>query len=156
RVVPCPLRAARCTVPDSVRGATPRRTWRPRSHAAQDSSRIPFVSSPTLNGWQRSPVPVFDAQCAARRRATLGRSPLGCRAGEEPNGLADQDTTEGVRVADAAHEGPPAADSGGLAEREVAILAFERRWWQHAGAKEQAIREEFGLSAARYYQLLGA
>jgi hypothetical protein len=44
----------------------------------------------------------------------------------------------------------------GLSERDAAILAFERQWWRHAGAKEQAIREEFGLSAARYYQLLGA
>jgi hypothetical protein len=44
----------------------------------------------------------------------------------------------------------------GLGERDRSILAFERQWWRHAGAKEQAIREEFGLSAARYYQLLGA
>ncbi len=43
-----------------------------------------------------------------------------------------------------------------LSERDLAILAFERQWWRHAGAKEQAIREEFALSAARYYQLLGA
>jgi len=43
-----------------------------------------------------------------------------------------------------------------LSARDVAILAFERTWWKHAGAKEQAIRDEFGLSAARYYQLLGA
>lgn len=43
-----------------------------------------------------------------------------------------------------------------LSERDMAILAFERQWWRHAGAKEQAIREDFGLSAARYYQLLGA
>jgi hypothetical protein len=43
-----------------------------------------------------------------------------------------------------------------LPERDAAILAFERQWWKHAGLKEQAIREEFGLSAARYYQLLGA
>ncbi|HEY8588682.1 MAG TPA: DUF3263 domain-containing protein [Naasia sp.] len=42
-----------------------------------------------------------------------------------------------------------------LSERDVAILAFERTWWRHAGAKEEAIREEFGISAARYYQLLG-
>jgi Protein of unknown function (DUF3263) len=48
---------------------------------------------------------------------------------------------------------PPAA---ALGDRDVAILAFERTWWRHAGAKEEAIREEFGLSAARYYQLLGA
>ena len=43
-----------------------------------------------------------------------------------------------------------------LSARDIAILAFERTWWKHAGAKELAIRDEFGLSAARYYQLLGA
>ncbi|QSB15090.1 DUF3263 domain-containing protein [Natronosporangium hydrolyticum] len=41
-----------------------------------------------------------------------------------------------------------------LGEQARAILAFERRWWRHAGAKEQAIRDTFGLSATRYYQLL--
>ena len=43
----------------------------------------------------------------------------------------------------------------GLSERDLAVLEFERRWWKHAGAKEQAIRAQFGLSAARYYQVLG-
>ncbi|SMG31889.1 DUF3263 domain-containing protein [Agreia pratensis] len=43
-----------------------------------------------------------------------------------------------------------------LSARDIAMLTFERTWWKHAGAKEQAIRDEFGLSAARYYQLLGA
>jgi hypothetical protein len=42
-----------------------------------------------------------------------------------------------------------------LSDRDRAILEFERRWWEHAGAKEQAIRDQFGLSAARYYQVLG-
>jgi hypothetical protein len=41
-----------------------------------------------------------------------------------------------------------------LTEREEQILAFERRWWKHAGSKEQAIRDTFDLSATRYYQLL--
>jgi hypothetical protein len=41
-----------------------------------------------------------------------------------------------------------------LTEREQEILAFERKWWKHAGAKEQAIRDAFDLSATRYYQLL--
>jgi hypothetical protein len=41
-----------------------------------------------------------------------------------------------------------------LTERELAILAFERQWWRHAGAKEQAIRDTFDISATRYYQLL--
>lgn len=41
-----------------------------------------------------------------------------------------------------------------LTDRERQVLAFERRWWRHAGAKEQAIRDTFGLSATRYYQIL--
>jgi hypothetical protein len=47
------------------------------------------------------------------------------------------------------------ASRPGLSERDLAVLEFERRWWKHAGAKEQAIRDQFGLSAARYYQVLG-
>jgi hypothetical protein len=43
-----------------------------------------------------------------------------------------------------------------LSEREVEILAFEGRWWKHAGSKEQAVRDTFGLSSTRYYQLLNA
>ncbi len=42
----------------------------------------------------------------------------------------------------------------GLDERSRAILDFERGWWRFAGAKEQAIREQFDLSATRYNQLL--
>ncbi len=43
-----------------------------------------------------------------------------------------------------------------LSERDSDILAFERHWWKFAGAKEQAIRERFELSATRYYQVLNA
>ncbi|WP_394769882.1 DUF3263 domain-containing protein [Lacisediminihabitans sp.] len=43
-----------------------------------------------------------------------------------------------------------------IAERTQRILEFEHQWWKHAGAKEEAIRAQFGLSAARYYQLLNA
>jgi hypothetical protein len=34
------------------------------------------------------------------------------------------------------------------------ILDFERGWWKSPGRKELAVRERFGLSPARYYQLL--
>jgi len=44
----------------------------------------------------------------------------------------------------------------GLDERSRAILDFERGWWRFAGAKEQAIREQFDLSVTRYNQLLNA
>jgi hypothetical protein len=43
-----------------------------------------------------------------------------------------------------------------LTEREQQILALERQWWKYAGAKEQAIRELFDLSATHYYQILNA
>lgn len=53
------------------------------------------------------------------------------------------------------------ADEGGdspsaLTDREREILAFERHWWKYAGAKEQAVRELFGVSPTRYYQVLNA
>jgi hypothetical protein len=46
------------------------------------------------------------------------------------------------------------AGPAALTDREEQILAFERKWWKHAGSKEQAIRDAFSLSATRYYQLL--
>jgi hypothetical protein len=47
-----------------------------------------------------------------------------------------------------------AANGDGLTRRDREILAFERQWWKYAGAKEQAIRELFDMSATRYYQIL--
>ncbi|SDL70362.1 Protein of unknown function [Arthrobacter sp. ok362] len=60
--------------------------------------------------------------------------------------------------------GFPAADAdlGGvsaespLSARDQQMLALERQWWKYAGAKEQAIRELFDLSATHYYQILNA
>ncbi len=43
-----------------------------------------------------------------------------------------------------------------LSDRDQQVLAFERQWWKYAGAKEQAIRELFDMSATRYYQVLNA
>jgi len=51
----------------------------------------------------------------------------------------------------------PRPDGGArveLSERDGRILAFEQGWWRHPGAKEEAIRAEFGLSSTRYYQIL--
>lgn len=44
---------------------------------------------------------------------------------------------------------------GELTERDRAILALETSWPRHGGAKEEIIRAQLGMSAARYYQLLG-
>jgi len=50
----------------------------------------------------------------------------------------------------------PSAVTGELGERDRAILEFERQWWKYAGAKEQAVRDLFDMSATRYYQVLNA
>jgi hypothetical protein len=45
---------------------------------------------------------------------------------------------------------------GDLTDVERQILDFERQWWKYAGAKEQAIRDNFGMSATAYFQQLNA
>src|SRR5262245_11294872 len=52
--------------------------------------------------------------------------------------------------------GPAIGGAAGLSERDQRILSFERQWWKYAGAKEQAVRELFDMSATRYYQVLNA
>ena len=55
------------------------------------------------------------------------------------------------------HAPDPVEETGaGLSERDTAMLDLERQWWKYAGAKEQAIRELFDLSATHYYQILNA
>ena len=53
-----------------------------------------------------------------------------------------------------AWEQDAAPAAGPLGARERGVLAFERQWWRHAGAKEEAIRREFGVGPTAYYQLL--
>jgi hypothetical protein len=43
-----------------------------------------------------------------------------------------------------------------LSDRDQSVLEFERHWWKYAGAKEQAIRDQFDMSSTRYYQVLNA
>ena len=62
-----------------------------------------------------------------------------------------------MQSAHAAAGNGDADESGdGLTRRDREILAFERQWWKFAGAKEQAIRDQFQMSATRYYQVLNA
>lgn len=72
----------------------------------------------------------------------------------QPSGIEEDDS---VDTDPAPAPAPaPAVESTGLDERDQQILAFERQWWRQAGAKEQAIRDTFGVSTTRYYQLLNA
>lgn len=49
---------------------------------------------------------------------------------------------------------PDLRTNGALTDLEVAILAFEARPWPKAGVKMTAIRDTFGWSETRYYQVL--
>jgi len=42
----------------------------------------------------------------------------------------------------------------GLSDRDRVMLDFEGSWWRAGGSKEEAIKARFGLSAARYYQIM--
>jgi Protein of unknown function (DUF3263) len=66
------------------------------------------------------------------------------------------DAAEVLGAAGAAGPVPAAEPADGLTRREREILSFERQWWKYAGAKEQAIRDLFDMSATRYYQVLNA
>lgn len=52
------------------------------------------------------------------------------------------------------HSGTATRDAT-LTEREHRMLGFEGRDWPNPAQKAEAIRSEFGLSAARYYRILG-
>ena len=85
----------------------------------------------------------------------MGR-PGDARAEPPVDPAADEDVASDEGVDIPRQRSDPAAEQTGLTEREQAILTFERKWWKHAGAKEQAIRDAFDLSATRYYQVLNA
>jgi hypothetical protein len=105
-----------------------------------------------------------------RREIGPVRSPV--EHDDEPDGdlrsgrdatLFEPDPADRQAEADALAESDQLGEAGAVAvldaptaltERESEILVFEKRWWRHAGAKEQAIREQFDLSATRYYQIL--
>jgi len=68
-----------------------------------------------------------------------------------PEPMAPQST--GLALEDLAAE---TRKDSPLSDRDQQMLALERQWWKYAGAKEQAIRELFNLSATHYYQILNA
>lgn len=61
-----------------------------------------------------------------------------------------------VRMDSGAARLDPEEAAAALSDRDRRILEFERQWWKYAGAKEEAIKELFSMSATRYYQVLNA
>jgi hypothetical protein len=75
---------------------------------------------------------------------------------EAANALDEVTTTLSAVELHELSTAPAPAPGSGLSDRDREILTFERQWWRYAGAKEQAIRDLFGLSATRYYQILNS
>jgi hypothetical protein len=71
---------------------------------------------------------------------------------------APSETPDAVPAARSEADPAPAEapDPAALSERDRALLAFEKQHWKYSGAKEQAIRDRFEMSATRYYQVLNA
>ncbi len=62
-----------------------------------------------------------------------------------------------LQVMESEHPDQPSGSSwGALSDLERDVLDFANLRWRYGGAKEAAIREQFGWSATRYYQVLGA
>ncbi|WP_235965735.1 DUF3263 domain-containing protein [Micromonospora rubida] len=141
--------------------ASPAATDRPEPSGANVREGVtvpPPRSAPesTTPATPGSPLPGGPAGPAATGPAIPGpATPCHDASGHdapEPVTVALAESADGAD--DAGTAGPVAATAAGLTERELRILAFEQQWWRHAGAKEQAIRDAFGVSATRYYQLL--
>jgi hypothetical protein len=75
---------------------------------------------------------------------------------EDPEQADAPAAADAPEVLDAPTTAAAATAGTPLGARERAVLDFERRRWKHAGAKEQAIRDTFDLSATRYFQILNA
>ena len=52
--------------------------------------------------------------------------------------------------------GQPAPTAASCPSATATSSSFERQWWKYAGAKEQAVRDQFDMSSTRYYQVLNA
>jgi hypothetical protein len=69
---------------------------------------------------------------------------------DDPTPVVSPPRPEGLVAASAQVPAP------GLSRREHEMLTFERQWWRRPGAKETAIRDRFGVTPTRYYQVLNA
>jgi hypothetical protein len=101
---------------------------------------------------------LFDSRGTAEHDLLDGRGMVGIDEFPDVGGVVDLDAPDLFREPAGSDLVPaarvPAETEGPLTERQREMLRFERTWWRHAGSKEQAIRENFDLSATRYYQML--
>ena len=74
----------------------------------------------------------------------------------ETNDIGVVSAYDGAMIVVGSPQPEQSEPAGELSARDAEILSFERQWWKFAGAKEQAVRDKFQMSATRYYQVLNA
>lgn len=84
---------------------------------------------------------------AARLRAVAAPRPYPCGTEGEEAGMGEAAVDRSGEHA--------ARDGGGLSERDLAVLALEAEFPRHTPGKDEAIRVRLGLTATRYYRILG-
>jgi hypothetical protein len=110
------------------------------------ADRLRQINITWCNGAREITRVWFDHEARSQMDAAEALTPAGEPAGGGRHPGRTQRASEARR----------ASESTGLTERERTMLAFEGQWWKYAGAKEQAIRELFDMSATRYYQVLNS
>ncbi len=128
--------------------------------AVAETSREPAIPADAIPA--DAPDATATSQEPTAPEAPGGRTPAGPETPEtpeapdrrEPSRPGEPDSAEASD--DAAASDDTTASGGGLSERDLGILDFERLWWKHAGAKERAVRDRFGCSPTRYYQALNS
>lgn len=105
-----------------------------------ESDTAPTAAEPSGDGW------------TGDRRGRSAVPPP--RSAPDAEAVASADLESDAAASDDVASPVAGTPTTGLTGRERDILDFEQQWWRHPGAKEQAIRDRFGLTATRYYQLL--
>jgi len=52
--------------------------------------------------------------------------------------------------------GTTQGDGGALTDRERRVLELERGWWRYAATKDEAVREQVGMTLGEYHPFLNA
>lgn len=105
-----------------------------------ESDTAPTAAEPSGDGW------------TGDRRGRCAVPPP--RSAPDAEAVASADLETDAAASDDVASPAAGTPTTGLTGRERDILDFEQQWWRHPGAKEQAIRDRFGLTATRYYRLL--
>ncbi len=158
---PLPPRWSRAAARDEQRAAEPPTPIAVEPRSCEGRAASSGTANAAIAEFERRPATPLDSQpvtAQAPELATAGLDgAISPRLAEPPElataGLAGARSSRFAVPAEIEQDASAIVDAA-LTEPQRAILDFERQWWRQPGAKEQAIRETFGMTPTRYYQNL--